>query len=258
MTHSPQLLRKLADGMKPAATVTSGAQGIDVASYQHPNGAAIDWAQVAGAGYKFVAVKATEGYKYINPYYSGDITAAGQAGLYVTAYEFGLPDIPTGGTAVTSGTEQADHFLTAINGSYPTSGNNFPVLLDIEYNPYGQKCYDLTPSQMVSWITAFSNEIKAKIGQLPMIYSNADWWNTCTGSSTSFSAEKLWVAAYGTASPPLPAGWSSWTFWQYTSTGAVPGVRMKVGATALTVMPCFPHSTARHRVRCEIAALVMQ
>ena len=38
----------------------------------------------------------------------------------------------------------------------------------------------------------------------------------------------------------------------------MPGVTMKVGATALTVMPCFPHSTARHLVRCAIAAFVMQ
>jgi len=35
-------------------------QGIDVASFQHPKGAAINWAQVAGAGYKFAAVKGTD------------------------------------------------------------------------------------------------------------------------------------------------------------------------------------------------------
>src|SRR6202008_2302829 len=39
---------------------------------------------------------------------------------------------------------------------------------------------------------------------------------------------------------------------------SVPGVRMNVGATALTVMLCLPHSTARHFVRCAMAALVMQ
>ena len=33
--------------------------------------------------------------------------------------------------------------------------------------------------------------------------------------------------------------------------GAVPSVRMNVGATALTVMPWRPHSTARHLVRCD-------
>src|SRR4030081_2970205 len=39
---------------------------------------------------------------------------------------------------------------------------------------------------------------------------------------------------------------------------SVPGVSINVGAIALTVMLYFPHSTARHFVRCTIAALVMQ
>ena len=39
---------------------------------------------------------------------------------------------------------------------------------------------------------------------------------------------------------------------------SVPGVSMKVGATALTVMLYLPHSTARHLVRCTMAALVVQ
>ena len=43
-----------------------------------------------------------------------------------------------------------------------------------------------------------------------------------------------------------------------SSAGSVPGVAMNVGATALTVIPCWPHSTARHFVRCEMAAFVMQ
>ena len=33
---------------------------------------------------------------------------------------------------------------------------------------------------------------------------------------------------------------------------------MKVGATAFTRMLCFPHSMARHFVRCEMPAFVMQ
>src|ERR1700680_3680057 len=39
---------------------------------------------------------------------------------------------------------------------------------------------------------------------------------------------------------------------------SVPGVRIKVGATAFTVMLYFPHSTARHLVRWAMAAFVMQ
>ena len=38
----------------------------------------------------------------------------------------------------------------------------------------------------------------------------------------------------------------------------VPGVSMKVGEMALTLMPYSPHSMAAHRVMCETAAFAMQ
>ena len=41
--------------------------GIDVASHQHPGGAAIDWTAVKQSGQSFVFVKATEGTSYTNP-----------------------------------------------------------------------------------------------------------------------------------------------------------------------------------------------
>src|SRR6266567_3350873 len=42
------------------------------------------------------------------------------------------------------------------------------------------------------------------------------------------------------------------------SASSVPGVEINVGATAFTVMLYLPHSTARHLVRCAMAALLMQ
>src|SRR5689334_20011263 len=60
--HSPQILRQLSASpvtMPPPAD--AGALGVDVADHQHPHGAAIDWSQVADAGYKFAFIKATEG-----------------------------------------------------------------------------------------------------------------------------------------------------------------------------------------------------
>ena len=46
--------------------------GVDVASYQHPGGAAIDWGQVRSAGHRFAYVKASEGTSYTNPYFAQD------------------------------------------------------------------------------------------------------------------------------------------------------------------------------------------
>jgi GH25 family lysozyme M1 (1,4-beta-N-acetylmuramidase) len=216
LAHSPQIQQQLS-GSSPVGSppVGAGALGVDVADYQHRNGALIDWPQVAAAGYKFAFVKATEGDYYVNPYYAYDVAQAKEAGLYVAGYHFAIPN-------VSSGASQADYALR--NGGYSPGGRSMPLALDIEYNPYGPECYGLTPAEMVSWVSSFTAEARRLTGQLPIIYTTADWWNTCTGDSAAFGADQLWVAAFGDDSPPMPAGWNDWTFWQYTSRGSVPGI----------------------------------
>src|SRR5258705_3763196 len=97
-THSPQLLRQLTGpatragpgrqvpGLAPPAAAKSAERGVDVASYQHPNGAAINWSRVHASGIGFAAVKATEGGYYRNPYARADLAQARAAGLTVAAY----------------------------------------------------------------------------------------------------------------------------------------------------------------------------
>ena len=87
------------------------AKGIDISSWQHPNGAAIDWQRVKDAGVTFVMVKATQGVTYINPYFNGpeshDVEEAAGVGLLVGAYHFAQP----GSNAPEA---EAAHFLAAI------------------------------------------------------------------------------------------------------------------------------------------------
>ena len=232
-THSPQLLKQLAGpagAARPAissaisqAKITGALQGVDVASFQHPNKAAINWTQVAGAGIQFAAVKATEGDYYKNPFAPADLADAQAAGLSVIAYAFAIPN---GNGSSANPATQADLLLSYLGASSAT----VPVLLDIEYDPYvssdgTNSCYGLSQSAMVKWITGFDNEVQAKTGRLPIIYTTADWWSTCTGNSTAFGQTPMWVANFTTAaSPALPAGWSDWSFWQYTSAGTVAGI----------------------------------
>ncbi len=204
--HSPQIQQQLSG---PPATapppMDAGALGVDVAGYQHPHGAAIDWPQVAAAGYKFAFIKATEGDYYVNPYYASDLAQAEAAGLYATDYHFAVPN-------VSGGASQADYAVQ--NGDYTPDGRTLPLALDIEYNPYGAECYGLSATQIVSWISAFTDEVQRLTGQGPIIYTTADWWNTCTGDSTAFGSDPLWIAGSGSGGPPMPAGWANWTFWQ--------------------------------------------
>jgi GH25 family lysozyme M1 (1,4-beta-N-acetylmuramidase) len=257
--HSPELLRQLhgplAGTGRPSATGEAGAPGllgpapspaampagVDVASSQHPktsqfpNGAPIDWSQVAGAGYTFAAIKATEGNYYTNPYYASDLAAAKAAGLYVTGSHFAIPNV---GTA----TAQADYAVN--HGQYAEDGKTLPLELDVEYDPYAStdhtnQCYGLSPAQTVAWISAFSTEVRRLTGRLPIIYTTSGWWSTCAGNSTAFGADPLWVAAYATSSPPMPSGWPDWTCWQYSSGGTVPGITT-TGATDVSYAGTSP------------------
>jgi hypothetical protein len=82
---------------------------------------------------------------------------------------------------------------------------------------------------MRTWISSFVSTAHSATGQYPIIYTTANWWDTCTGSSTAFRADPMWVAAYGVSSPPMPAGWPAYTFWQYSSAGTVSGVSTSGG-----------------------------
>ena len=231
-THSPELLSQFRNRsgsipltgtgeMAPAVTASAAnpadEQGVDVASFQHPNGAAINWSQVAASGVGFAAVKATEGAYYQNPYALTDLAGAEAAGLSVVAYAFAIPN---GNGSSNSPVTQANYLLKDL-GSYASS---VPVMLDIEYNPYsGGQCYGLKGSKLVAWVAGFDAQIQAKTGRMPIIYTPPTWWNACTGNSAGFGPDPLWVPSVSTGSPVLPDGWANWTVWQYGS-GTVAGI----------------------------------
>jgi GH25 family lysozyme M1 (1,4-beta-N-acetylmuramidase) len=206
----------LAPRVVAAAPVGYPVVGIDVSSNDHSGGRTIDWAGQANAGVKFAYVKATEGIGYVNPYFDSDYHAAKNQGLYVGAYHFARPDSanPVG---------QADYFID--HAQWVTDGATLVPFLDIEW-PYASlglsDCWGLTPAQLSTWIGAFVNEVQARIGRPPMIYTNSNWWNPCTASDRSFANVPLDIAGYTTSPPPLPAGWNRFTFWQYAD-GPWPG-----------------------------------
>jgi len=184
--------------------------GIDVSSHDHSL-RPIDWPAVAASGTRFAYIKATEGHTYTNPYFAADSAAARAAGLLVGAYVFGRPDLgdPVG---------QARYFVAQSKWT-PDTGTLVPFL-DVEW-PYGAlhlpACWGLTPAQMVAWIRAFVTEVATEIGRRPMIYTNTNWWNPCTGNDASFGDYPLNIAGYTKSPPRLPAGWSTFTVWQHAA-----------------------------------------
>jgi GH25 family lysozyme M1 (1,4-beta-N-acetylmuramidase) len=183
--------------------------GIDVSSNDHSGGRSVNWASQKAGGDEFAFVKATEGTGYTNPYFSQDYNGAKGAGLYTGAYAFGRPDLgnPVG---------QADHFVD--NLAWATDGRTLPPFLDMEW-PYGSlglpDCYGLSQSAMVGWMSSFLQRVQSRIGATPMIYTNVNWWNPCTGSSSAFSGYGLDIASCNSSPPSVPGWGTHWTFWQY-------------------------------------------
>ncbi|MBD8044218.1 lysozyme [Arthrobacter sp. Sa2BUA2] len=197
-----------------ASWMPPGIQGIDVSSHQSN----VDWQGVWNQGARFAYVKATEGTYYKNPFYSQQYNGSKNTGMVRGAYHFA---IPSRGSAAT----EANYFVNN-GGGWSADGSTLPPLLDIEYNPYpqlGNTCYDMTAGQMVSWIREFSNTIKARTGRTPMIYTTTDWWRTCTGNSSAFADHPLHLANYSRTPGAIPAGWTTYNVWQYSSTGPFVG-----------------------------------
>ena len=193
----------------PGAVATAGDPvGIDVSAFQ-PN---INWARVAGAGDRFAIMKATEGTYYTSPAFASQYNGSYNAGLIRGAYHFAVPNN-------SSGAAQADFFV-AHGGGWSGDGHTLPGMLDIEYNPYGPECYGLTQAQMVAWVASFDNEYLRLTGRYPLLYTNANWWDRCTGGSSVAANDPLNLAAWGPSPTPMPGGWPLETIWQYTDNNA--------------------------------------
>ncbi|GAA4675022.1 GH25 family lysozyme [Frondihabitans cladoniiphilus] len=200
---------------------TVGVPGIDVSAYQH----GVDWTKVRAAGARFAYIKATEGVTYTNARLVEQYTGAARAGLVRGAFHFAKPNVSTGQA-------QAEFFVAAmasLGGARVDGATTLPALLDLEYDPYTasdgtDKCWGLTPDQMVTWIASFSDTIVAFTGRLPVLYTTTNWWMRCTADSTAFSSNPLYLARYVTdaRSGPgaLPAAWKHYTIWQYTNVGS--------------------------------------
>jgi GH25 family lysozyme M1 (1,4-beta-N-acetylmuramidase) len=184
----------------------AGLPGLDVSSWQGN----VDWATVAANGARFAYVKATESTTYVNPYFTQQYVGAYQVGLVRGAYHFALPDR-------SSGAAQAAFFATN-GGAWSADNQTLPGALDIEYNPYGPTCYGLSQSAMVLWISDFLNEYWARTTRWASIYTTTNWWQQCTGNYPGFGATSpLWIARWSDNVGPLPAGWSTYAFWQWSN-----------------------------------------
>lgn len=188
------------------------ATGPDVSRYQHPDGGAIDWQRAAAAGQDFAFVKATEGTDVTNAWFDRDRSGARAAGLYVGAYHFARPSAAAGSAAA-----QARAFAARIGPQ--TLPGTLPPALDLEVSG------GLGVTALQAWTRTFLSTLESLTGRRPLLYTFPAFWKGSMGSTSAFAGYPLWIAHYTSAAAPTTLGWPAWTFWQYSSTASVPGIK---------------------------------
>ena len=180
--------------------------GIDVSTYQGK----IDFAQVKiYAG--FVYAKATEGATYVDDQFRANHDGCKAAGIPFAPYHF----FHFGQDPVA----QAAHFLATIDGY---EGTLLPMV-DVESG--GQDGVTNLPT-LITGLSMFLTAIEKTLGgKRCIIYSDYGDWNGLMQGTDAFSGHPFWVAEYNAQpAPSLPAGFTSWVIWQYSSGGKVPGI----------------------------------
>jgi GH25 family lysozyme M1 (1,4-beta-N-acetylmuramidase) len=196
---------------------TARAKGIDVSNW---NGT-INWPKVANAGYRFAFGKATEGTAYTDKTYTTNRNGSEAAGLVFGGYHFARPAGGSLARATASGIRQANHFL-AVAGPQP---GELPPVLDLEVTG------NLGKQRLLAWTLAWLDQIYARTGVEPFLYTSPLFWKNHLGDSTAAAAAGtgLWIAHWTSNSKPLvPAqNWdgNGWKFWQWTNCASVPGVK---------------------------------
>ena len=199
------------------------AIGIDVSSH---NGV-IDWKKVKDSGVKFVMIRVgyrgygSDGKLAVDSQFENNIKGALDNEIYV-----GIYFVPTALNEEESLQEAA--FVVDTIKNYDIK---YPIAYDFEYfgdrydpnsgNPY--RTNGLSNEQLNANAKVFLNYIRSQ-GYTPSLYGSSSYLNS-TWDSEVRSNNDVWVAHYG-ASKPSYTG--SYTMWQYTSSGSVPGINANV------------------------------
>ena len=185
----------------PMTANATGAQGIDVSKYQHE----INWGAVAQSGISYAFIKVGSTNSGIDPYFAANVQGAQAAGIRTGVYIYSYA------TSVEAAAMEAQLVLQWIE----PYNINFPVAFDIEDNV--QKGLD------ANTCTAMANtfcSIIASAGYTPLVYTYTNFYKW---HFTSALAYDKWIAQYADHNDT-----AGWTIWQYSSSGAVPGINGRV------------------------------
>lgn len=189
------------------ARKAGNVQGIDVSRYQGK----IDWLQVKADKREFVFVKATEGQTYTDPNFVANVKGALSAGLLVGTYHF------LRATSAAAAKAEAVHYAKSLEEIGGAKALQLPPVMDYENNPEG-----ISKAQINIVAKAFLLELERLTGIKPIIYTGNSF---ASNFDTGLSDYDLWIARYSnTRVPDDQPAWKTWTIWQYSDSGKVPGI----------------------------------
>lgn len=186
--------------------------GIDVSKW---NGT-IDWNQVATAA-SFAVIRCGGRYQqsgglYEDPTFYTNMKGAKAAGVQTGVYFFS--------TALTEA-EAVEEASLAVKMAQSAGGCDLPIYIDMEDKVRGQD--KLSNDQRTAIVNAFCQTVQ-NAGYTAGFYASKSWMASLMNMGDIPGSVKIWVAQYNTA-----CSYSGrYNMWQYTSKGAVPGIKGNV------------------------------
>lgn len=182
-------------------------RGVDVSYHQ----GAIDWKKVKASGIRFAMLRAGFGKNNIDKQFCANAKGCQNAGIPFGAYWFSYA------YTADMARREAQYCIQALR-PYEIK---YPVSFDLEYDTvsYARKHgVTITRTLATDMAVAFCEEVE-RMGYMGMNYANLDYMRTMFFNVPY----DLWFARYS-AEP----GRNDMAIWQYSSAGAVPGIKGRV------------------------------
>lgn len=193
-------VQSLSDDALPNGAV---ARGIDVSNHQ----GTVDWNKVKAAGIDFAILKVGPVYGKPDDSFERNAAECERLGIPYGVYYYSYA------RSVEDANKEADRTLAWLGGHHPS----LPVYYDLEDN-YILQDPNFSKDKLAQIAQAFCNRMEA-VGFKSGIYANLNWLNNYL-DSPSLSGYDHWVAQYNWRCDYT----GSYSFWQYSSSGNVPGV----------------------------------
>ncbi len=190
---------------KGRAPASFPVKGLDAARFQ----TFVDWKRAKAVGIEFAFLKATEGGDLLDPKFKDHWRGSARAGIRRGAYHFYY--------FCTAPEVQARWFIRNV----PRARGALPPVLDMEWNPFSPSCQRRPDAATVrAEMKIWMDLVEAHFGQRPIIYTTPRFYEE--NGLKAMRREEFWLRSTAKSLREAYPG-QPWSFWQFTSTGTLPG-----------------------------------